>query len=632
MCSRWVLTVASLMNSCRPPPGWSCRRGDQREHLQLARAERRLLGRAADLPISRPATAGESTDSPRAAARTAAEQLVARGVLEQVAGGAGLDRGQHVAVGVVRGEHQHPGRGRRARELARSPRRRPSPASAGPSARRPASSRGDQRERLGAVAGLADHLEAVVAGEHAAQPVAHDRVVVDDQQPDHARATARRHEAARALARLATRPPACRRAGHPLPHRGQPEPAVGRAAGAARRRRRARRASPRRPCRTASARPGSAGACLADVGQRLLGGPEQRRLDLRQQRPRRAGGVDLGGDPVQLRPALAPARRAPPAAGRPPAARAAAPAPSGGPRSGCRGPAAPPCRGAARVLGVLASAASSWVTMPVRPWASVSWISRASRCRSSSTPASRAWASSWACRPAFSRQRRLEPPLASASSVGPLRRSSSRARSARRPRTTLTTHDHDEDDPGRASRPARPPTCETAVTTAVARTPAQRHGARQQRRGEQVADQGEEAETRVERTTSAAISASRPTQQTPRPGAAPAQVQPAGRSSHGADEQRGHQAEVAVDGLADQQVEADRAAASSAAAADATARAARAARVHASVCRRLTPTGTASRRAPRRPRRRPPARPAGCGPGQPPAAASCSACRRRRAA
>ena len=41
----------------------------------------------------------------------------------------------------------------------------------------------------------------------------------------------------------------------------------------------------------------------------------------------------------------------------------------------------------------------------------MSWISRAIRCRSSSTPASRAWASSWACRPAFSCQRRGQLPV-----------------------------------------------------------------------------------------------------------------------------------------------------------------------------------------------------------------------------
>jgi zinc/manganese transport system permease protein len=39
-----------------------------------------------------------------------ADQLVAGGVLEQVAGGARLDRGQDVAVGVERREHQDPGR------------------------------------------------------------------------------------------------------------------------------------------------------------------------------------------------------------------------------------------------------------------------------------------------------------------------------------------------------------------------------------------------------------------------------------------------------------------------------------------------------------------------------------------
>ena len=48
------------------------------------------------------------------------------------------------------------------------------------------------------------------------------------------------------------------------------------------------------------------------------------------------------------------------------------------------------------------SAACSWVTIPVRPWARVSWISRAIRCRSSRIPASLAWVSNCWCRPAFS--------------------------------------------------------------------------------------------------------------------------------------------------------------------------------------------------------------------------------------
>ena len=57
------------------------------------------------------------------------------------------------------------------------------------------------------------------------------------------------------------------------------------------------------------------------------------------------------------------------------------------------------------------SAACSWVMIPVSPWARVSWISLAIRCRSSSTPASRAWASSWSCRPCVLLQDRLEPPV-----------------------------------------------------------------------------------------------------------------------------------------------------------------------------------------------------------------------------
>ena len=67
-------------------------------------------------------------------------------------------------------------------------------------------------------------------------------------------------------------------------------------------------------------------------------------------------------------------------------------------------------------------AASSWVTMPVRPWARVSWISRAIRCRSSPAPASRAWVSNWACSPVFSAIISSSRWLASASSaIMPLR-------------------------------------------------------------------------------------------------------------------------------------------------------------------------------------------------------------------
>ena len=55
--------------------------------------------------------------------------------------------------------------------------------------------------------------------------------------------------------------------------------------------------------------------------------------------------------------------------------------------------------------------------IPVSPWASVSWISRAIRCRSSPAPASRAWVSSWACSPVFSAIISSSRWLASASST-----------------------------------------------------------------------------------------------------------------------------------------------------------------------------------------------------------------------
>src|ERR1700722_18770266 len=72
--------------------------------------------------ISRAATEGARTEWPAAGGRAApphsaprgararAQRLVPRGVLEEVTGGARLDGGQHVAVGVIGGEHQHAGR------------------------------------------------------------------------------------------------------------------------------------------------------------------------------------------------------------------------------------------------------------------------------------------------------------------------------------------------------------------------------------------------------------------------------------------------------------------------------------------------------------------------------------------
>ena len=89
--SRWLFTVASPMprlaarsrRSRRraPPASTSCSRG----------VERRPGGGPARRPGQVAAAAGARTVSPRAAARTAGDQAGARGVLEQVAGGPGLD-------------------------------------------------------------------------------------------------------------------------------------------------------------------------------------------------------------------------------------------------------------------------------------------------------------------------------------------------------------------------------------------------------------------------------------------------------------------------------------------------------------------------------------------------------------
>ena len=112
------------------------------------------------------------------------QQLAAGAVLEQVAGRAGLDRGHDVAVGVVGGQHQHPGR--------------PGPRSDEPPDRGDAVRAGHPQvhqhhvrpqrrgpgHRLGAVAGLTDDLELGAALEDAAQAVPDDGMVVHDQQPD----------------------------------------------------------------------------------------------------------------------------------------------------------------------------------------------------------------------------------------------------------------------------------------------------------------------------------------------------------------------------------------------------------------------------------------------------------------
>ena len=115
-----------------------------------------------------------------------AAQLLARRVLEQVARGARLERGHDVGVRVVRREHEH---ARRIAEL-RQPPDRGRAVDAGHAQvhqHHVGPARLGERDRFVAVRRLPDHVVQRIAGEHAAQPVAHDRVVVDDQEADRRR-------------------------------------------------------------------------------------------------------------------------------------------------------------------------------------------------------------------------------------------------------------------------------------------------------------------------------------------------------------------------------------------------------------------------------------------------------------
>ena len=169
-----------------------------------------------------------------AAARTASTQVRPRRVLQQVAGRPGLDRPQDVGVGVVTWSAPATRVPGCAPTIARSPRRRPCRASAGPSARRrgpaqrprPAPRRRPRPRRPPRCRAR--------AASSPTQPGAHDGVVVDDEHPDHGRA-ARPARAGRHLDRTRVPRPgalldvqrARRRPAHPVAHAGQPEPLGG---------------------------------------------------------------------------------------------------------------------------------------------------------------------------------------------------------------------------------------------------------------------------------------------------------------------------------------------------------------------------------------------------------------------
>ena len=111
------------------------------------------------------------------------EEVVGRRVLEQIAGGARFDRGEHFAVGVVRGEHEHAcwdaGGGEGSDRAHAVHTGHPQVHQDYIGTQRPSAT-----DRLGAISRLGDDVELPLAREHATQPIAHDRVVIDDHHPD----------------------------------------------------------------------------------------------------------------------------------------------------------------------------------------------------------------------------------------------------------------------------------------------------------------------------------------------------------------------------------------------------------------------------------------------------------------
>src|SRR5215472_6078917 len=158
---------------------------DEAEHLELSLAQA-VLRRpahpgqhaASDRGREHGLSSGSGSDGP--------DQLLSRGVLEQVAGRPGLDGGKHVVVRVVRGQDQNL---RRRRGLAQPAGR------LDPTHLRHAQVHEDDvgpqppglGECLSTVSRLTDDLEALVPGEDPAQAAAHHRVIVYDQQPDRRR-------------------------------------------------------------------------------------------------------------------------------------------------------------------------------------------------------------------------------------------------------------------------------------------------------------------------------------------------------------------------------------------------------------------------------------------------------------
>ena len=195
---------------------------------------------------------------------------------------------------------------------------------------------GGQRERGGAVAGLAGHLDPVLHLEQHAQALPDHRVVIDDQDGDRAASSASplagtghpHHRCPRAgpdgqlcrpprpRARRIERaqPPDARRGRLPAPgHAHEPAPVVG-----------LPRGRPGAPSGTAAGRPAAAGVPQRVV-QRLLGDPVQRRLGAGRRARAGQPAVNVTGTPC-ARPASTAYRRRDSAS--PPASRSGGARPS----------------------------------------------------------------------------------------------------------------------------------------------------------------------------------------------------------------------------------------------------------------------------------------------------------------
>ena len=213
MWETWVLTVFSATPSSSAITLVRAPARDQAQHLALARGEVVGLGaarrrRCAISSTTRAATAGESGDVAGVRGADRAHELGRLDVLEQVAGRARAQRGEQLLVVAEAGEHDHARGGRRSRS---APQRADAVEPRHHEVEQDHVGRVLRRggDRLLAVAGLADHLDVVLQVEERPQALAHDRVVVGDQDADHA---AHLQPHARAVAERRARSRASRRA------------------------------------------------------------------------------------------------------------------------------------------------------------------------------------------------------------------------------------------------------------------------------------------------------------------------------------------------------------------------------------------------------------------------------------